>query len=91
MANASQKTLSLQRKERALGPALISTWRVEFSDYTVAGYTLMTQMAEAAIDTLGQTPGGGYLQNCAAPRPSTNQRKQRTSGDCIPVHSVRLL
>jgi hypothetical protein len=29
-----------------------------------AGYTLMTQMAEVAIlNTLGQTPGGGYLQN----------------------------
>jgi acyl-CoA thioesterase I len=30
----------------------------------VAGYALMTQMAEVAIlNTLGQTPGGGYLQN----------------------------
>jgi hypothetical protein len=30
---------------------------------TVAGYALMTKMAEAVINTLGQTPGGGYLQN----------------------------
>jgi GDSL-like Lipase/Acylhydrolase family/Bacterial Ig-like domain (group 2) len=31
---------------------------------TVAGYALMTQMAEVAnLSTLGQTPGGGYLQN----------------------------
>jgi acyl-CoA thioesterase I len=31
---------------------------------TPAGYALMTQMAEVAIlNTLGQTPGGGYLQN----------------------------
>jgi hypothetical protein len=30
----------------------------------VAGYALMTQMAQVAIlNTLGQTPGGGYLQN----------------------------
>jgi acyl-CoA thioesterase I len=28
-----------------------------------AGYALMTTMAEAVINTLGQTPGGGYLQN----------------------------
>ena len=30
---------------------------------TVAGYALMTIMAEAVINTWGQTPGGGYLQN----------------------------
>jgi hypothetical protein len=31
---------------------------------TAAAYALMTQMAEVAIlNTLGQTPGGGYLQN----------------------------
>ena len=30
---------------------------------TVAGYALMTEMAEAVINTWGQTPGGGYLQN----------------------------
>jgi acyl-CoA thioesterase I len=29
----------------------------------VAGYALMTEMAEAVINTWGQTPGGGYLQN----------------------------
>ncbi len=29
----------------------------------VAGYALMTQMAEAVINTWGQTPGGGYLQD----------------------------
>ncbi len=28
-----------------------------------AGYALMTEMAEAVINTLGQTPVGGYLQN----------------------------
>jgi len=37
---------------------------------TVAGYTLMTIMAEAAINTLGQTPGGGYLQNIVQPNPT---------------------
>ena len=30
---------------------------------TPAGYALMTIMAEAVINTWGQTPGGGYLQN----------------------------
>ncbi len=30
---------------------------------TIAGFALMTIMAEATINTLGQTPGGGYLQN----------------------------
>ncbi len=44
---------------------------------TVAGYALMTEMAAAVINTWGQTPGGGYLQdielsnqplNIAAPR-----------------------
>lgn len=40
MANASQKTLSLQRKERALGPALISTWRAEFPKKEAKGSTL---------------------------------------------------
>jgi hypothetical protein len=30
---------------------------------TPAGFALMTIMAEAVINTLGQTPGGGYLQN----------------------------
>ncbi len=30
---------------------------------TVAGYALMTEMAEAVINTWGQTPGGGYLQD----------------------------
>ena len=30
---------------------------------TVPGYALMTIMAEAVINTWGQTPGGGYLQN----------------------------
>jgi lysophospholipase L1-like esterase len=30
---------------------------------TPAGFALMTIMAEATINTLGQIPGGGYLQN----------------------------
>jgi acyl-CoA thioesterase I len=30
---------------------------------SLAGYALMTTMAEAVINTWGQTPGGGYLQN----------------------------
>jgi acyl-CoA thioesterase I len=29
----------------------------------IAGFALMTEMAEAVINTWGQTPGGGYLQN----------------------------
>jgi acyl-CoA thioesterase-1 len=44
---------------------------VSISIPTVAGYALMTQMAEVAIlNTLGQTPGGGYLQNV---EPSENE------------------
>jgi hypothetical protein len=33
------------------------------SGTSVTGYALMTIMAEAVINTWGQTPGGGYLQN----------------------------
>ena len=39
----------------------------------VAGYALMTEMAEAVINTLGQTPGGGYLQNITLPNANTNE------------------
>jgi acyl-CoA thioesterase I len=38
----------------------------------VAGYALMTEMAEALINTLGQTPGGGYLQNIELSNNSLN-------------------
>jgi hypothetical protein len=59
------KTLSLQRKRACPwpGPDQYMAGGVFGLTPTVAGYTLMTRMAEAAINTLGQTPGGGYLQN----------------------------
>jgi acyl-CoA thioesterase I len=47
---------------------------LSFQAPTAAGYALMTQMAEVAIlSTLGQAPGGGYLQNITAPNANTNQ------------------
>jgi acyl-CoA thioesterase I len=54
-----------------LGPASAG---LSFLAPTAAGYALMTQMAEVAIlGTLGQAPGGGYLQNLTAPNVNTNQ------------------
>jgi GDSL-like Lipase/Acylhydrolase family len=65
---------------------------------TPAGYALMTQMAEVAIlNTLGQQPGGGYLQirpavKCCHPfGPAPKQCQYRRARVSTPVHSLRLV